>query len=509
MPIWNQDFFDMAVAALRQSGSLPDACRKLAEQTGKTISPGALSKAFAHYQANASDYLDQDLEAQAHADQARKAGAVARAIQRRDLPVLPTAGARAVGISQPPQQKASVAPSTPALDATAQHLEIVRLLQKGKGSVEAVADALNCAPKEARRRLEEAAKAGYDVGTNLPAYRSAKTPISSASGNESTIASMDLVQAVQRGDKTVSELANHFGVSPQTIRQAIETAQNQGYGILLDQDQVVHFVPADVAITADAKEMADIPTADGTFCFGAVSDTHFGSKYCDEEAFKQYVDYAYSVGVRTIVHAGDLMTGLLNHYGMSYDVKVLGFDNQVELTLSILPQKPGLSFWFLCGNHEQNSWAKAIGGSPGRAFERRAREVGRTDIHHVGDIQGRVVFGQGEQAVKVELAHPKVSGNTYAISYPVQKWVERMPGGAKPHILISGHAHVFSMLDVRNVICVQPGCFEHSTPFTRELGLHPAVGGVIIWARRDGLNLWFRSEWVATRTKPVDWTQIE
>jgi predicted phosphodiesterase len=203
------------------------------------------------------------------------------------------------------------------------------------------------------------------------------------------------------------------------------------------------------------------------------------------------------------------LTGLLNHHGMSYEVRVMGFDNQVDDALRIMPIKPGLHYWAVVGNHEANSWQKTIGMSPGAALVRRAQEMGRQDIHHVGDIQGRVVFGKGEQAIKVELAHPKASGNTYAISYPVQKWVERMPGGAKPHILISGHLHTFSVLDVRNVVCVQPGCFEHSTPYTREMGLHPAVGGVVIWARRDGLSLRFRSEWVATRTKPVDWTQID
>jgi predicted phosphodiesterase len=314
---------------------------------------------------------------------------------------------------------------------------------------------------------------------------------------------------VQKQIRTINELADQMDVPPKVIRQTIASLQQQGYGVTLERDQIVGFSAEVVHEVKDAQELTAQPGTDGTYCFGAVADTHFGSKYCDEEAFVQYVEYAYSLGVRHILHAGDILTGLLNHHGMSFEVKTLGFDNQVELALSVMPQKPGLSYFGICGNHELNSWTKSISMSPGAALVRRAREMGRNDIHHVGDVQGRVVFGKGEQSIKVELAHPKVSGSTYAISYPVQKWVERMPGGAKPHILLSGHLHQFSVLNVRNVVCVQPGCFEHSTPYTREMGLHPAVGGVVIWAKRDGLNLWFRNEWVATRTKPVDWTQIE
>ncbi|MFA5135476.1 MAG: metallophosphoesterase [Patescibacteria group bacterium] len=520
--LWNKAKFDFAVTTLKSHTSIESVCAILSKRWRETISPNALRRAFRREKLKQpQSYLknEKSLGPECQGKVAKKnfvvwdAGVIKTTIEvlKRHGTLAP-ACAELAELFKLPVNKYSMArgfqrlglkPPASFLDP---HKNIEARHEQARRAGNAFARNVEAKKLGTRAGIGKIEMPEWTLGEDEEG-RAVKPPKIGLNLDEGQ--RRLFLSTVQRGPRTINELADQFDVSPKTIRSIFESLQGQGYTLALEHDQVISFNSNAENSIENAKEIPDYAGEDGVFCFGAVADTHFGSKYCDEQAFKDYVDYAYSLGVRTILHAGDLMTGLLNHHGMSYEVKLLGFDEQVEHTLNSLPQRESLSYWYIIGNHEQNSWAKSIGYSPGRALERRARELGRTDIHYIGDIQGRVVFGQEEQAIKVELAHPKVSGSTYAISYPVQKWVERMPGGAKPHILLSGHLHNYSIINTRNVVCIQPGCFEHSTPYTKEMGLHPAVGGVIVWAKRDGVNLWLRSEWVATRTKPVDWTQIE
>ncbi len=61
---------------------------------------------------------------------------------------------------------------------------------------------------------------------------------------------------------------------------------------------------------------------------GVISDTHLGSKYCLRAQLKEFINYAYSKGVRKILHAGDITDGIYKH-GV-YEVSHTGLEAQVQ-----------------------------------------------------------------------------------------------------------------------------------------------------------------------------------
>lgn len=80
---------------------------------------------------------------------------------------------------------------------------------------------------------------------------------------------------------------------------------------------------------------------------------------------------------------------------------------------------------------------------------------------------------------KLELRHP-LDGTAYAISYKMQKMIEAMAGGEKPHILACGHYHKIEYLFYRNIHTFQTGAFQAQTPWMRGKQISAHMGGWIV-----------------------------
>jgi predicted phosphodiesterase len=439
MPIWNQNLFDAAVAALRQSGSLPEACQKLTEQTGEAVSPHSLSKAFSRWQTHASDYLSKELTAQARVAHARKAGNMAHAAYR-EPPVLPATGAGVTAGTARPRQRVVLPEDTLESEPKAPDFSaLLAVVRKAKApTIEQIADALDCSPKVVRETVQAALVIGYDL--------------------------VEQDGRVLLRDRTKEAPCNDAG--PVAVRVA--------------------------------------PDQDGYFRFAAISDTHFGNAKCAIKELQDFLDFAYQEGYHTVLHAGDVFDGVLNHFGFVYCLDDVGFDKQCETALGTLKQYDGVNYYWCDGNHDLSAF-KSLGLTAGRMLENAGKARGRTDLHYLDSTQGRLLFGEGDQAVKVELAHPRVKP-AYAKSYPVQKWIEAMPGGQKPHLLFLGHLHVASQNDIRNVVAIQPGCFCWQTPYEQERGLHPSIGGFLVKVRRNGGTIDVVTHFRGYRLPETEWT---
>jgi predicted phosphodiesterase len=241
--------------------------------------------------------------------------------------------------------------------------------------------------------------------------------------------------------------------------------------------------------------------------FALIADTHFGSKTCAEQEFREFVYYSYHLGVRKIFHAGDIFDGCY-HRGHAYELKQHSYQDQRQTALDAMPELPGMNYYMITGNHDYNSFFKAVGMDPGAGLEEAALRDGRTDIHYCGYLQARFLLTSGNEELKLELVHPQ-SGPSYAKSYPVQKWIERgYEGGDKPHIICMGHHHTYSVIEVRNVLAIQPGCWQWQTPYMQAKGLMPAVGGVIVWAENDSDGLRVKTEWRRWWPRGTHWEKV-
>lgn len=320
-----------------------------------------------------------------------------------------------------------------------------------------------------------------------------------------------VVRAVQGGIASWHELADHLDLSPRRTKDLVEAAIDEGHDIQINNSGELSFELPPATVTAIENVPVD---GQGWTIIGVMSDMHVGSKHCMEDDMVRFVEQAYSEGVRQLLIPGDLCEGNLRHHGFQFEVKHPDYDSQVGLLLELLPQKNDLKYYFCVGNHEVNSWFKTIGMRPDRAIERDAKIAGRSDIIAVGAMSkaqesAYVVLNQGdpETEIKVELSHTS-DKKAYAISYPLQKHVEAMQPGAKPHVLLKGHLHSHSFFDLRGVVCVQTGCFKDQGTWERQKNMQPQVGGVVLWLRHAGRYFDAKHHWMAVRPAPMVWEPI-
>ena len=318
---------------------------------------------------------------------------------------------------------------------------------------------------------------------------------------------MEVVRAVRRGAKTMTDLANKLDVSPRTAQARVDAAI--AAGITLDftaAGELVFELPK-----AEVSHVHGVPRDGKWTKLAVMSDLHIGSAHCFEDEIGDFVTRAHGDGYTTVLIPGDLLEGALNHRGFEYEVKAAGFDAQVALLFDVLPALPGLTYHFCVGNHEVNSFWKSIGMRPDIAIGKRAAANGRPDIIASGamlkGMESAYMLlnpGDPETEIKVELSHT-YDRKAYAISYPLQKHVEGIQPGSKPHVLLKGHLHCFSCLDIRGIVCLQPCCFKGQGAWERSKAMTPTVGGVLLDVRHNGQAFDFRAWPQILRPAPQTW----
>ena len=178
------------------------------------------------------------------------------------------------------------------------------------------------------------------------------------------------------------------------------------------------------------------------------------------------------MGIKSVLHAGDVVAGFGIYAGQENEVHTFGADAQAEYVVKNYPKIKGITTYFITGNHDL-SFHKRSGVDIGQIITTK-----RPDMIYLGQYQGDVFL----DGVRIRLIHPD-GGGAYAISYKLQKIAEQIRSGDKPHILISGHAHTSMYFWYRNIHCLMAGCFEGQTTFLLRKGINPAIGGWIMEMR--------------------------
>ena len=85
-------------------------------------------------------------------------------------------------------------------------------------------------------------------------------------------------------------------------------------------------------------------TAEETISIAVVGDTHFGHEKSRIQEFQAFIDYAYSKGVRDVLHTGDLTEGSYISIRPTSirELTAIGFDEQMDLANRVMPKKEGL-----------------------------------------------------------------------------------------------------------------------------------------------------------------------
>jgi predicted phosphodiesterase len=285
----------------------------------------------------------------------------------------------------------------------------------------------------------------------------------------------------------------HFDLAPGSIKRyytyyhtmkgTIDEQTQEGVTLkrLLDK-----FTLKELKAIADGKSLdtrkvthtVDFTGDEVTICY--VTDTHWGAKHSPIEWWDAVLEECDRMNVQMILHGGDLIEGMSNRPDQVYGLTHIGYSAQMDLAEELLAMSE-LPIYIIDGNHDR--WGIKSGGI--MAVKDVAARLDHVTFlgHDEGDldIQGTIwKMWHGED------------GSSYATSYRIQKLIESLTGGEKPHAILAGHVHKQGYFFERNIHAVSGGALCKQSPWMRSKRLANHSGFHIIKAGiGDGEIKWF------------------
>jgi predicted phosphodiesterase len=212
---------------------------------------------------------------------------------------------------------------------------------------------------------------------------------------------------------------------------------------------------------------------------GAITDTHIGHKKFSEKRLYQVFDEFHKEKVEFITHCGDVTEGMSHRAGHVYELDAIGYEAQKDLAIKIFSQWTDTPIYSIDGNHDR--WYIKSNGAI------VVKDIARAlpNFVFLGHDEGDISL-KGKATLK--LWHGE-DGNSYALSYRIQKIVESFTGGEKPSALFAGHTHKYVKMHERNVHAISVGCIESQTSWMRgkRIAAQPGFEIFDIWVNDRGI----------------------
>ena len=203
---------------------------------------------------------------------------------------------------------------------------------------------------------------------------------------------------------------------------------------------------------------------------GVISDGHLGSKYSPLEWHYQAFKTFEKENCECILHCGDVVEGLTPRRISTqiYELTHIGYKAQRDLAIEVF-SKSNLITYCISGNHDFyfNEFAGA------NIVEDICSAVPK--MKYMGHDQADIDI----DGITIRLFHG-IDGNSYALSYRLQKLIESFTGGKKPNILLAGHVHKYCHIFERHINAVSVPTLQMQTPFMRGKKLAAHTGFIII-----------------------------
>lgn len=295
-------------------------------------------------------------------------------------------------------------------------------------------------------------------------------------------------------DHSKEETREVFNLEKDTLRKYLYKARKLGMSIegksiyksaILDKiverftDDELRAIAEGGRLLPGAEKIPIINFEGERIRFTLAGDLHLGSLFTNEERVYKMFEESHKEGCEFIALGGDVTEGMSNRPGHIYELSHLGYDQQKEYSVKILGQWDRDMF-MIDGNHDR--WFIKSNGAI--IVKDICEKLGKRFTflgHDEGDISLK-----GKATLK--LWHGE-DGNSYAISYRVQKIIESITGGEKPNILSCHHVHKVNYILERNVHAISPGCLQSQTPWMRGKRIAAHVAFVIVdaWINKSGV----------------------
>lgn len=293
-----------------------------------------------------------------------------------------------------------------------------------------------------------------------------------------------LLSVLRRGGGTIAELAAGSGASERMVSEAIRELRKAN--VIVNEDCGRLFIGRSLAPSfAEGGMVEYVSRKDNTFLFGALGDSHLGSKYERLDVTNDLYDRYEAAGVDRVFHTGNWVDG--DEPKNRHDIAVHGMEPQLAHLAQNYPSRKGIVTYAVTGEDHEGWWTRSEGIDIGKRAEQTMREAGRTDWVNIGFMESHVRLVNANSGAEAILAvvHPG-GGSAYALSYSIQKIIEALEGGEKPAVGLYGHYHKLWAGNIRNVWCVCTGSGQDQTIFTRnKVKQETHVGGTIIELEQD------------------------
>jgi len=282
----------------------------------------------------------------------------------------------------------------------------------------------------------------------------------------------------------INNLARRCGMTPGQTLDAINEQRNKGVNIV--QRGEVYLVGRDFEPSFTKGPVLEyVSRPDNTYLFGALGDSHLGSKYERLDVLHDLYKIYEENEVDRVFHTGNWIDGLTS-FNVN-DLLVHGMEPQLKYLAENYPHKDGICTYAVTGEDHEGWFARREGIDIGKRAEQTMREHEREDWVNLGFVEAhvRLVNANTGKFSTMSVVHPG-GGTAYALSYTPQKIIEGLEGGEKPAVMLIGHYHKLLAMTIRNVWVAMTGCQQDQTIFTRNKTRQEMhVGGTMIKLRQD------------------------
>lgn len=325
-------------------------------------------------------------------------------------------------------------------------------------------------------KLDAMAKAGFD------ANRMTRGTSNSIKQNDALVLKK-LTVGLKRG-ATLEELAQEASTSQGFVLDLILDLRKKG-SVIDEMGGRYAFGKSLAPAFTGGAQFKYVSRKDNTFVFGALGDSHLGSKYERLDVTNDLYDRYVKRGVDRVFHTGNWIDG--DEPKNRHDISVHGLEPQLKYLAENYPKRNGLTTYAVTGEDHEGWWTRSEGIDIGVRAEDTMRKHGRKDWVNLGFMESHVRLvnaNSGKESV-MAVVHPG-GGSAYALSYSIQKIIEALEGGEKPAVGLYGHYHKLWSGNIRNVWVVCTGCGQDQTIFTRnKIKQETHVGGTVVELEQD------------------------
>lgn len=305
-----------------------------------------------------------------------------------------------------------------------------------------------------------------------------ETVLEKRTDDEKGLLKKKLLAYVKGKQKSLDDICSYLDKGPTTIKTLLQELQDAHYNVAVtneDQTVILHQAPSQGGgLTMDVEKYFG---SSREVSFGVISDLHYCNVHSREELIKLQYDIFKKEGVEIVFECGNMIDGEI--YFNRYELLATGIDGQIQYLIKHAPQVKGVTTYFITGDDHEGWLAHSIGLNIGKKIEDDMVTAGRNDWRYLGFMESDVSFKTSRGETVIRLSHPG-GGTAYAISYTLQKIIESLQGGEKPHVYLSGHYHKLGYWMVRNIHTMLVGCMQDQTTFARKKHIEFQLGAWII-----------------------------